>query len=391
MITDFFDKKRGRKRSYGNRSQKKKKKSLYASRRKKTVPPVHDLIPLIPIIVRVQRNERNEWCCLEEDCNEIVDSNAISEGHIPPPVEDTIASTCRSNRIPWHSPEYFPILAAAIKNQRLPLELRSKEVHESGIVVPPSTIVSVMKRLGHSSITVQNCFPQTRKGLLSAELIQVLQDIIRKRDEINNGVSWKEAIQLIVDLGQCFSSKSAENHLDYLIRSKKLDGLKRGGKVVTAQSTTTERSQINREQQLRWHFLIESEWEFMRNSNLPSPLFDTLHEHFQLNLDETCFMCNDGILKIIGAAEKRHHDKNMSDSRVSITAVRCGNAAGANGPVVFLASGQNVNRTFSDYRLRKIYGLPEGSTVLTIAVRIWMTKLGSCASKLWHWVFERCR
>ena len=54
----------------------------------------------------------------------------------------------------------------------------------------------------------------------------------------------------------------------------------------------------------------------------------------------------------------------MSDSHVSITAVRCGNAAGANGPVVFLASGQNVNRTFSNYRLKEIYGLPEGSTVL---------------------------
>ena len=178
MITDFFDKKRGRKRSYGNRSQKKKKKSLYASRRKKTVPPVHDLIPLIPIIVRVQRNERNEWCCLEEDCNEIVDSNAISEGHIPPPVEDTIASTCRSNRIPskppppsnavtslgrsnrihWDLPQYFPILAKAVKNRRLPVALRSKDAHPSGLIVPPSTLNSVMDRLGNNEITVENCF-----------------------------------------------------------------------------------------------------------------------------------------------------------------------------------------------------------------------------------------
>ena len=244
------------------------------------------------------------------------------------------------------------------------MALRSKDAHPSGLIVPPSTLNSVMDRLGNNEITVENCFRSKKKGLLSTELIDVLQDIIRKRDEINNGVSRKEAIQLIVDLGQCGSSKAAENHLDYLIRKGQLTGLKRGGKVVTAQSTTTERSQINCEQQLRWHFLIESEWEFMRSVNTPSSSFVNLHEHFQLNLDESCFMCNDGILKIIGAADKRHHDKNTSDSRVSITVVRCGNAAGANGPVVFLTTGQKVNRTFSNYRLHKIYGLPEGSTVL---------------------------
>ena len=75
-------------------------------------------------------------------------------------------------------------------------------------------------------------------------------------------------------------------------------------------------------------------------------------------------MCNDGVLRIIGSAEKKHHDKNTSDSRVSITAVRCGNAAGTNGPVVFLAYEQNVSRTFSKRCLEKNYGLPKGSTVL---------------------------
>ena len=28
-------------------------------------------------------------------------------------------------------------------------------------------------------------------------------------------------------------------------------------------------------------------------------------EHFQLNLDETCFLCSDGVLKIIGDKEKK--------------------------------------------------------------------------------------
>ena len=75
-------------------------------------------------------------------------------------------------------------------------------------------------------------------------------------------------------------------------------------------------------------------------------------------------MCNNSILKIIGAAEKRHHNKNIADSRVSVTVVRCSNAAGANGPIIFVASGQNANRTFSNYRLEKTYGLPKDSTIL---------------------------
>ena len=129
-----------------------------------------------------------------------------------------------------------------------------------------------MLRLGNKKITVENCFKDKKQGLLSNELVEVLQDIIRKRDQINNGVTRKEAIQLIVDLGQCVSSKAAENHLDYLIRLKRLPDLIQNGRIILAQSTTTERSQINREQQLRWQFLIESEWEFMRTNNIPTPL-----------------------------------------------------------------------------------------------------------------------
>ena len=50
---------------------------------------------------------------------------------------------------------------------------------------------------------------------------------------------------MIVDLGGACSDKQTENHLDYLIRMVQLDKLKRNGRVVAAQATTTERSQIN--------------------------------------------------------------------------------------------------------------------------------------------------
>ena len=221
-----------------------------------------------------------------------------------------------------------------------------------------------MKRIGDKEPTLENCFPQQKTSLLSNEAIDILQDIIRRRDLTNNGVTRSEAITIIVDLGQAKTFKVAENHLDYLIRKKKLNMLKRNGRIVTAQATTTERCQINKRQQLRWHFLIETEWEHLRHVNTPTQLFVTLHPHFQLNIDETCFMCSEGSLKIIGDANRNRHDKNVSDNRLSITVLRCGSASGTHGPVIFVMSGTVVPRIFSGNKLHRNYGLPEESCVL---------------------------
>ena len=114
---------------------------------------------------------------------------------------------------------------------------------------------------------------------------------------------------------------------------------------MSAQAKTTERSQINVEQQLRWHYLIENERDYLWNKNLPNLEFIAIQEHFQLNLYETCLRCNEGVLKIVGDKKKgkERHNKNVSDNRVSITVVKCGNAAGSNGPVIFVGVGQNEN------------------------------------------------
>ena len=61
--------------------------------------------------------------------------------------------------------------------------------------------------------------------------------------------------------------------------------------------------------------------------------------YFKLNLDETCFLCNEGELKIIGDNDKPRHDKNCSDSRFSITVLQVGSAADMNGPVIVLVKG----------------------------------------------------
>lgn len=62
--------------------------------------------------------------------------------------------------------------------------------------------------------------------------------------------------------------------------------------------------------------------------------------HFVFNLDETCILAREGALKVIGAADRKKHEKNMDDNRASITIVRVGTAAGNSGPQTFLATGK---------------------------------------------------
>ena len=102
----------------------------------------------------------------------------------------------------------------------------------------------------------------------------------------------KEVIQFISELGQAKPLVQVDNHVDCLTRVKQLTHLKMLGRVVAAQAKTTERIHICVSQQYRWHMMIEAEWEDMRRKNSPCDIFIRYAHYFQLNLDETCFLCN---------------------------------------------------------------------------------------------------
>ena len=57
-------------------------------------------------------------------------------------------------------------------------------------------------------------------------------------------------------------------------------------------------------QQYCWRMMIEAEWENLRQKNLPHDIFICYAYYFKLNLDETCFLCNEGELKIVGGNDK---------------------------------------------------------------------------------------
>jgi len=84
----------------------------------------------------------------------------------------------------------------------------------------------------------------------------LLMQIAVARDNNNKGMSRKEMITFIAEIKRV-KWKSAENHYDYLIRIKALKRLTGNGRVVTAQSTTTNRTAITSAKLLRTHMTFE--------------------------------------------------------------------------------------------------------------------------------------
>ena len=78
----------------------------------------------------------------------------------------------------------------------------------------------------------------------------------------------------------------------------------------------------------------------MRRTNSPRDIFTRFSNYFQLYMDETCFLCNGGDLKVLGSKDNPTNKKNCSDARFSITVLRVGSAAGVNGPVTFPEKGK---------------------------------------------------
>ena len=96
----------------------------------------------------------------------------------------------------------------------------------------------------------RNAKNEVSLGLTNESDIQLIQSIAQARDDNNCGMSRKEAITFLSEL-KGVTWKTAENHYDHLIRSNKLTKLKNGGRVVSAQSTTTQRTAVTTEKLLR--------------------------------------------------------------------------------------------------------------------------------------------
>ena len=103
---------------------------------------------------------------------------------------------------------------------------------------PKQTIFNVLQNIGSNPITYENALIIKKRALLLENQVNYVEDIIVKRETANLGISRKEVIQVISELGQEKLFVQSENHLYYLIKAKRMTHLKRLGKVVAAEKAT---------------------------------------------------------------------------------------------------------------------------------------------------------
>jgi hypothetical protein len=144
----------------------------------------------------------------------------------------------------------WPALCEALETRRaerhLPADDKDSQLSIEAGCIPRTTLNSVEQRLGDLPITRENCFASL--GLLSLKDRQLLQDMIVNRDRMNTGMDRKECIQNISEMTSA-THEVAQEHFKQLVRTQQLRCLKRFGRMVKAQPTTTKRSQITVQQQ----------------------------------------------------------------------------------------------------------------------------------------------
>lgn len=148
----------------------------------------------------------------------------------------------------------------------------------------------------------------------------------------------------------------------------------------------------SQQNQFEWHTMLQKGIEGLIAEHMAitaKPRVEVLKtiDHFLWNGDETCFMVGaDGRVRVVyGSKRRRNHELILTDSRFSITVYRCGNAAGVQGPFIFVMKCKTVPAMWTPEFLKSL-GAPPGSMVVP-SENAFMTDEGKFKSRsggLWH-------
>ena len=239
------------------------------------------------------------------------------------------------------------------------------------VEIPPLTLFKYIRPDASKRAKLGNG-DRGKKNLLTNQDVKFIGGVLARANRGNDGMSRKEAKDVIQDLNPNISREGACKLLTRRVMPENAATglLKKTTQKV--QATTSDRTNINLAQQYRWHRLVDHEYDRLRDLNKgrckkSGKLFGEVMHHFIIGLDEMCLMSDQhGDLRVVAAAEKRNHEKVLQDGRVSITIVCTGTVAGDTGPTIFLLKGKpgtKVKKAFSDAALRR-YGLAVGSTII---------------------------
>ena len=122
--------------------------------------------------------------------------------------------------------------------------------------------------------------------------------------------------------------------------------MKRDGRVVAEQPTTTNSFVITVLQQWRCYSTLEDTRANQKRLNVAygnGVVFDNVSEKFTGNFDESLFVANQGgSIKIIASGIKMKNEKNCDYFRASIASLRGVNVFGNQGSFIFLSKVNTV-------------------------------------------------
>ena len=208
-----------------------------------------------------------------------------------------------------------------------------------------------------------------KRRILEDEDIKFVGNVCARADRANDGLSRKEATDVIQQLKPNINRFAAARQLSRVVIPKNAAAGLIKCKTQKVQGTTSDRTNINTAQQYRWHKNVDMLYDELQEKNTglcqsSGKRFCWVMEHFIIGLDEMCLMSDQhGGLQVIGASDKKKHEKLLQDSRVSITIVRTGTVGGTTGPTIFLIKGDKVRKHYSDEFLVR-NGCAPGSTVI---------------------------
>jgi hypothetical protein len=196
-----------------------------------------------------------------------------------------------------------------------------------------------------------------RPPLLTARNQGFIRNVMAHKDQANEGAKYQEAVDLVQELYPKLTQEQARHHLSRTLLKGDTSIVK--AKAVVAQQTTTKRSNITVPQQYRWHQTYEHSLDELRRNNtgvyrISGKTFGELIHCFITGCDETNLMASDGNrgVKVIGAANRKKHEKKSADCRSSISLYRTGAVAGDTGLTMFLMKGKTKRHGFVDHYLR---------------------------------------
>ena len=117
----------------------------------------------------------------------------------------------------WWKEENWPTLKKSLERRRNPAV---NKVYDAACLelgedpVPQMTVANFFQSIGSKPIKFENTSPLRNQTLLLQRQVKYVEDIIFTRDMANLGMSMKEVIKNISDIGQESSYVQSENHLD---------------------------------------------------------------------------------------------------------------------------------------------------------------------------------